>query len=111
MGEAFFWGLLGAASLLLGAVVVAVNMPARRTLGLIMGFGSGVLISAVAFELVEEAATRRGWDRRRSRRLLHRDGRVSPRRPSDLEHGLPRPKENERGSLGQRPGHRARHGA
>jgi zinc transporter, ZIP family len=57
MGEAFFWGLLGAASLLLGAVVVAVNMPARRTLGLIMGFGSGVLISAVAFELVEEAAT------------------------------------------------------
>jgi ZIP family zinc transporter len=57
MAEAFFWGLLGAASLLLGAVVVAVKMPAQRPLGLIMGFGSGVLISAVAFELVEEAAT------------------------------------------------------
>ena len=57
MAEAFFWGLLGSASLVLGAVVVAVNMPAARTLGLIMGFGSGVLISAVAFELVEEAAS------------------------------------------------------
>ena len=53
MAEAFFWGLLGSASLVLGAVVVAVNMPSARTLGLIMGFGSGVLISAVAFELVE----------------------------------------------------------
>jgi zinc transporter, ZIP family len=57
MAEAFFWGLLGAASLVLGAAVVAVNMPTARTLGLIMGFGSGVLISAVAFELVEEAAS------------------------------------------------------
>jgi zinc transporter, ZIP family len=57
MAEAFFWGLLGAASLVLGAAVVAVNMPKARTLGLIMGFGSGVLISAVAFELVEEAAS------------------------------------------------------
>ena len=57
MAEAFCWGVLGSASLVLGAVVVAVNMPAARTLGLIMGFGSGVLISAVAFELVEEAAS------------------------------------------------------
>ena len=57
MAEAFFWGMLGSASLILGAVVVAVNMPSARTLGLIMGFGSGVLISAVAFELVEEAAS------------------------------------------------------
>ena len=57
MAEAFFWGMLGSVSLVLGAVVVAVNMPSARTLGLIMGFGSGVLISAVAFELVEEAAS------------------------------------------------------
>jgi ZIP family zinc transporter len=49
--------MLGSVSLVLGAVVVAVNMPSARMLGLIMGFGSGVLISAVAFELVEEAAT------------------------------------------------------
>jgi zinc transporter, ZIP family len=57
MAEAFFWGMLGSVSLILGAVVVAVNMPSARMLGLIMGFGSGVLISAVAFELVEEAAS------------------------------------------------------
>jgi zinc transporter, ZIP family len=57
MAEAFLWGLLGSASLVLGAIVVAVNMPSARTLGLVMGFGSGVLISAVAFELVEEAAS------------------------------------------------------
>ena len=57
MAEAFFWGMLGSVSLVLGAVVVAVNMPSAPTLGLIMGFGSGVLISAVAFELVEEAAS------------------------------------------------------
>jgi zinc transporter, ZIP family len=57
MAEAFFWGMLGSVSLVLGAVVVAVNIPSARTLGLIMGFGSGVLISAVAFELVEEAAS------------------------------------------------------
>ena len=57
MAEAFFWGMLGSVSLILGAAVVAVNMPSARTLGLIMGFGSGVLISAVAFELVEEAAS------------------------------------------------------
>ena len=57
MAEAFFWGLIGSASLILGAAVVAVNLPSARTLGLIMGFGSGVLISAVAFELVEEAAS------------------------------------------------------
>jgi zinc transporter, ZIP family len=57
MAEAFLWGMFGSVSLILGAVVVAVSMPSARTLGLIMGFGSGVLISAVAFELVEEAAS------------------------------------------------------
>jgi ZIP family zinc transporter len=55
VGEAFLWGLLGASSLVLGAVVVNLwTMPARE-LGLVMGFGSGVLISAVSFELVEQA--------------------------------------------------------
>ena len=56
MIEAFLWGFLGASSLILGAIVVAVRPPSDRTLGLIMGFGAGVLISAVSFELVEEAA-------------------------------------------------------
>jgi ZIP family zinc transporter len=56
MIEAGLWGLLAASSLLLGAVIAEVAPPGRRLLGLIMGFGSGVLLSAVSFELVEEAA-------------------------------------------------------
>lgn len=55
MGESFFWGLLAGSSLILGGVL-ALSLPiGRRALGLIMAFGAGVLISAVAFELVDEA--------------------------------------------------------
>jgi len=51
------WALLGASSLLLGALVAfAVPIP-RKLLGFILAFGAGVLISAVAYELVEEAVT------------------------------------------------------
>jgi zinc transporter, ZIP family len=57
MIEAFLWGLMAGASLVLGAAVAAVREPDRRTLGLVMGFGAGVLLSAVSFELVEEAVT------------------------------------------------------
>jgi zinc transporter, ZIP family len=53
--ESFGWGLFASSSLLLGALL-AIWLPLnRRVLGLVMAFGSGVLISAVAFELVEEA--------------------------------------------------------
>ena len=62
MGEAFLWGLAGAASLVLGALVVFVHGPARRSLGLIMGFGAGVLLSAVSFELIDEALTVSGGE-------------------------------------------------
>jgi len=55
--EAMGWALLGASSLLLGALVAfAVPIP-RKVLGFILAFGAGVLISAVAYELVEEAVT------------------------------------------------------
>ena len=40
---------------LLGAGVAVLHQPHRRALGLVMGFGAGVLLSAVSFELVEEA--------------------------------------------------------
>jgi ZIP family zinc transporter len=53
--EAVGWSLLGASSLLLGAAASFVLPIGRRTLGLIMGFGAGVLVSAVAYELVEES--------------------------------------------------------
>jgi ZIP family zinc transporter len=52
---AFAWGLLAASSLVLGAAVTLRVRIGLRVIGLIMGFGAGVLISAVAFDLVEEA--------------------------------------------------------
>ncbi len=55
MIEAFLWGLLAASSLVLGALIVQVHDPNPRLLGLVMGFGAGVLISSMSFELVEEA--------------------------------------------------------
>jgi zinc transporter, ZIP family len=55
MGAAFGWGTLAASSLVVGAVVALVFHISPHAIGLIMGFGAGVLISAVAFDLVEEA--------------------------------------------------------
>ena len=55
MGEAFFWGLVGGIALLLGALLSFGSFVTQRMLGLAMAFGAGVLISAVAFDLVEEA--------------------------------------------------------
>jgi ZIP family zinc transporter len=56
MGAAFGWGLLSASSLVIGSLVAIRLKISRRVIGLIMAFGAGVLISAVAFDLVEEAA-------------------------------------------------------
>jgi len=49
------WGALAASSLVIGALIALARPVARRPLGLIMAFGSGVLVSSVAYELVEEA--------------------------------------------------------
>jgi zinc transporter, ZIP family len=53
--EAFGWGFLAASSLLLGGLIALWRPIGLLLLGLIMAFGSGVLISAVAYELVEDA--------------------------------------------------------
>ncbi len=54
MLEATFWGFVGGFALLVGAAVGLVWRIPTRLVGLAMAFGAGVLISAVAFELVEE---------------------------------------------------------
>ena len=54
MAEAFWWGLLAGSSLILGGLVSLWFRLADRWIGHIMAFGGGVLISAVAFELVED---------------------------------------------------------
>lgn len=54
--EAGAWGLLGGLALVLGALVAwFVRVPPRVTAG-VMAFGAGVLVSALAFDLMEEAA-------------------------------------------------------
>ena len=62
MLEAAFWGLVGGGALLVGALVGLLVPTSQRTIGLIMGFGAGVLISALAFELTDEAFRRGGAD-------------------------------------------------
>ena len=64
MGAAFGWGTLAASSLVIGAIIALLFRISLRTIGLIMGFGSGVLISAVSFDLVQEAfdkSSGHGW--------------------------------------------------
>ena len=64
MAASFGWGTLAASSLVIGALIALRFHIGLRAIGLIMGFGAGVLISAVAFDLVEEAAqksTGSGW--------------------------------------------------
>jgi ZIP family zinc transporter len=56
MWRSFGWGTLAASSLVIGAVIALLVRINIRVIGLIMAFGAGVLISAVAFDLVEEAA-------------------------------------------------------
>jgi ZIP family zinc transporter len=55
MWAALAWGTVASASLILGGVVALAAPVSQRTLGIVMAFGSGVLISALAFELVEDA--------------------------------------------------------
>ena len=60
MAAAFGWGILAASSLVIGAVVALRFRIGLRVIGLILAFGAGVLISAVAFDLVEEAVSKSG---------------------------------------------------
>jgi ZIP family zinc transporter len=55
MWSAFLWGLVATSSLVLGGLLASWLTLGKRTLGIIMAFGAGVLISAVAYELVFEA--------------------------------------------------------
>lgn len=59
---ATFWGLVSGSALLLGAAIAYYRNVPKRMIGLIMAFGSGVLISALAFELMEEAYRQGGFD-------------------------------------------------
>jgi ZIP family zinc transporter len=52
---AFLWGLLATSSLILGGLIACHLSLSNRTVGIIMAFGAGTLISAVSYELILEA--------------------------------------------------------
>ena len=58
--EAGLWGLLGGGALVLGALVAWFFDVRPKVVASVMAFGSGVLVSAVAFDLMEEAAASGG---------------------------------------------------
>lgn len=55
MMNAFFMGLIATSSLVLGGMIASRFNLGKRALGIIMAFGAGALISAVAYELTYEA--------------------------------------------------------
>ncbi|GAB1542898.1 hypothetical protein NUACC21_55720 [Scytonema sp. NUACC21] len=60
--KAGFWGLVGGSALLLGSAVGYYAKIPQKAIAAIMSFGAGVLISALAFELMDEAYKRGGFD-------------------------------------------------
>ena len=53
--QAGLWGLLSGSALLIGAVVGWFAPLSQRVIAALMAFGAGVLISALSFELIDEA--------------------------------------------------------
>ena len=54
-GQAGLWGLVAASSLVIGAVV-GVGRISAAVVALMMAFGAGALVCALAFDLTEEAS-------------------------------------------------------
>jgi zinc transporter, ZIP family len=62
MLEAAGWGLVGGSSLMLGAVLgLRLSLPSSA-IGLVLAFGAGALVSALTFELTDEAFRLGGAD-------------------------------------------------
>jgi ZIP family zinc transporter len=55
VAEAFGWGALGAAALLIGALIAYLLNPIRQVIAVVMAVGTGLLIGSVSFELVDDA--------------------------------------------------------
>src|SRR3954468_19043649 len=60
--QAGLWGLLAGGALVIGAAAGDLARVPQRIIAAIMAFGSGVLISALSFELMEEAYQRGGFN-------------------------------------------------
>lgn len=60
--QAGLWGFVAGAALLIGAAIAYFVSVPQRVIAGIMAFGSGVLISALSFDLMDEAYKRGGFD-------------------------------------------------
>src|SRR4051812_17360633 len=60
--QAGLWGALSGSALVLGAALAWFAPIPQRVIAGIMAFGSGVLISALSFELMEKAFRAGGFD-------------------------------------------------
>jgi ZIP family zinc transporter len=60
--QAGFWGLIAGSALLLGTAIGYFLKIPQKAIAAVMAFGSGVLISALSFELMDEAYRRGGFD-------------------------------------------------
>jgi ZIP family zinc transporter len=60
--QAGFWGLVAGSALLIGAALGYFARVPQRLIAAIMAFGGGVLISALSFDLMDEAYKRGGFD-------------------------------------------------
>jgi len=60
--QAGLWGLLSGSALIIGAIVGYFSRIPQRLIAGIMAFGSGVLISALSFDLMDEAYKAGGFD-------------------------------------------------
>ena len=62
MWQAGFWGFVGGSALILGAAIGYYATLPQRLIAAVMAIGSGVLISAVALDLMDEAFKQGGFD-------------------------------------------------
>jgi ZIP family zinc transporter len=60
--EATLWGLISGSALIIGALLAYFVKVPKKLIAFVMAFGSGVLISALAFNLMDEAYKRGGFD-------------------------------------------------
>ena len=100
MLASFAWGFAAAATLIVGGAFALRFRVGERALGLVMAFGSGVLISAVAFELVAGGVRQGRRERRRRARPLRRLRDVLRGRPAHRPNGRRRPQDSGGGQAG-----------
>src|SRR3954463_5731658 len=60
--KAAFWGFVSGSALVIGALLAYFTKVPQKLIAFVMAFGSGVLISALAFDLMDEAYQRGGFD-------------------------------------------------